>query len=80
MIMVDVLVPPLDKVFDFEVDEKIEPKELREDVEELIAKSERVTFGVGQREIFLYRIGEFLQEGRSLKTQGVINGDRLILV
>lgn len=78
--MVDVLVPPLEEVFDFELDDRIDEKSLRENIEELISRDKKVIFQVAKREIFNYRMGEFLEEGKSLKEQGVMNGDRLILV
>lgn len=78
--MVDVLIPPLEDVFDFELDERIDARTLRENIEELISREKKVIFQVTKRELFNYRMGEFLEEGRPLKEQGTINGDRLILV
>lgn len=78
--MIDVLVPPLDEIFDFEVDESIDAKKLREDVEGLIERKKELKFSTSGRELFLYRIGDFLKEKGSLGSQGLINGDRLILI
>lgn len=80
MIMIDVLVPPLDRAFDFEVDEKICPMNLIEDVERLIESREKVHFSLEKRELFLYRLGEFVKAELPLNIQGVVNGDRLILI
>lgn len=80
MIMIDVLVPPLDRAFDFEVDEGIDVERLREDVERLIEAKEKMLFSTKKRQMFLYRKGDFLRDGITLTNQGVINGDRLILV
>lgn len=80
MILIDVLVPPLDEIFDFEVDETIDAQRLRKDVEGLIENKRKVKFSTSGRELFLYREGEFLKEQGSLKSQGLINGDRLILI
>lgn len=78
--MIDVLVPPLDEVYDFEVDENKEISEFREEVEKLIEKKENLRFGLALRELFLYRVGDFLKETGTLREQGIINGDRIILI
>jgi len=80
MIMIDVLVPPLDRIFDFEIDDKVDGRTLREKIEKLIEMKEKVKFSLEKRELFLYRIGDFLDEGRPLESQDIRNGDRLILI
>lgn len=80
MIMIDILVPPLDAVYDIELDEQITAKQLRESVEKLIGEKENLTFSVAKRELFLYRKGDFLKEDVPLILQGIVNADRLILV
>lgn len=80
MILIDVLVPQLEKVFDFEIDENIKVNDLREYIEELIQEDQFVKFSTRKRELFLYRIGDFISENVPLISQGIRNGDRLILV
>lgn len=80
MIMIDVLVPPIDETFDFEVDEALEVSKLRKEVEKLIAKRKEAVFGMQKRELFHYRLGDFLNEEESLQNQDIRNGDRLILI
>lgn len=80
MIFVDVLVPPIDRIFDFEVTDQIATGYFKAKVEELIEEKADVLFSVKKREFFFYRAGEFLKDNLSLGEQGVINGDRLILI
>ena len=80
MIMIDVLVPPLDRIFDFEVDETVDGRTLRTKLEKLIEMKERVKFSLEKRELFLYRVGDFLNESEPLNDQDIRNGDRLILI
>lgn len=80
MIFVDVLVPPIDRIFDFEVTDQIATGNFKAKVEELIEEKADVLFSVKKREFFFYRAGEFLKDNLSLGEQGVINGDRLILI
>ena len=80
MIFVDVLVPPIDRIFDFEVTDQIATRYFKDKVEELIEEKADVLFSVKKREFFFYRAGEFLKDNLSLGEQGVINGDRLILI
>lgn len=80
MIMIDVLVPPIDEAFDFEIDETAKVSTLREEVEDLIMKRKEAVFGTESRELFHYRLGDFLNENEALNKQGIRNGDRLILI
>lgn len=80
MIMIDVLIPPLDRVYDFEVNENIMPYELINKLERLIEKIDKVSYRAKNCKLFTYRMGDFLNEKVSLDMQGIRNGDRLILV
>ena len=80
MILIDVLVPPIDRIYDFEVDEDIDVESLREKIETLVSKKEKIIFNADGRELFLYRKGDFLKGHLSLAKQGILNGDRLILI
>ncbi len=80
MIMIDVMVPPLDEAFDFEVDENITLTDFRERIEKMIENRRKVNFRTEIRELFSFRKGMFLREDISLSLLGIINGDRLILI
>ncbi len=80
MILVDVQIPMLDKVFDFELNEEIKAGKVIEDISLLAAQQEKLTCK-NVKEMCLYVLGqEKLLEGNlSLRQQGVRAGDRLIL-
>lgn len=80
MIMIDVLIPPLDKAYDFEVNENIIKDELLRFIKALVAKREKVQFNSENSELFFFRKGDFINSSDSLHKQGIISGDRLILV
>lgn len=80
MIMIDILVPPMDRIYDFEVDDNCDARTLIDEVKRLIEQRERVKFSVGDREMFSYRRGCFVDMHIPLKSQGIVNGDRLILI
>lgn len=80
MIMIDVMVPPLDESFDFEVDENITLTDFREKIEGLIETKRKVNLRTEIRELFSFRKGTFLREDISLALHGLMNGDRLILI
>lgn len=80
MIVIDVLVPPLDRAYDFEVDENEGEVYLTKKIGSLIEEHDKVRFSPGKRELFFLRGECFLDSAKSLKEQGVSNGDRLILV
>lgn len=80
MIMIDVMVPPIDESFDFEVDEKTMLSDLRKEIEDLISAKKKLVFGTELRELFSFRKGGFLKGNMSLQDHGLQNGDRLILI
>lgn len=80
MILVDIQVPVLDQVYDFELNEEARAELLIEDILELIAGKEHLTCR-NKEGMYLYAIGRerVLEAEKSLKQQGVCAGDRLIL-
>lgn len=80
LILVDIQIPMLDKVLDFELDEESETGKLIEDISVLIAQQEHLICK-NVENMCLYVLGqeEILEKGKSLKQQGVRAGDRLIL-
>ncbi len=80
MILVDIQVPALGQVYDFELDETSKVKELAEDIPELVSCEERL-FCENGKDMCLYSMGtgKILEQDKSLEEQGVSAGDRLIL-
>lgn len=82
MINVDVYVPSLDRVYNFNLDEDSKISVLIEEISELICKKEHSSLD-GTKEDFI--MGS-IDEGRnfysrySLKEYGIKNGEKLILV
>ena len=80
MIMIDVLVPPLYEVYDFEVDESMEGQSLIDGIENLISKKYNIRFAPFELELFDYSQAVFIQKKETLKSQNVVNGTRLIMI
>ena len=80
MILVDVQVPMLDQVFDFELNEEMEVEKVIKDISLLAAKQENLICKNG-KEMCLYVLGQekLLERNISLRQQGVRAGDRLVL-
>jgi uncharacterized ubiquitin-like protein YukD len=81
MILLDVQVPQVDKVYDFELDEEMTAGELTEKITVMIAQQEHMEYDRANQ-MFLYAMdhGKILQESLSLKQQGVRGGERLVLL
>ena len=80
MILVDVQVLMLDQVYDFELDEEMDVEEVMEDMIALITKEEHCTCkNIKDMSLYTIRRECVLEESKSLKSQGVTAGDRLIL-
>lgn len=80
MILVDVQIPMLDKVFDFELNEEMEAGKVIGDISQLAAHKEHLTCR-NSKDMCLYILGQekILERNQSLRQQGVRAGDRLIL-
>ncbi len=80
MIFVDVQIPALDKVFDFELDEEVRIKQLLDEIPKLIAKKTKKKIYCNEK-WYLYALEReaLLQEELTLKEQGIGDGERLIL-
>ncbi len=81
MILVDLYVPLLDKVYDFELEEDKQTGALLDDILYLITQKEGLH---GEKEsgirLYAFSLERFLDEDKTLGQQGVDNGERLILV
>ena len=81
MILVDIQVPVLDKIFDFELDEEACADAVLEEIQELIARQEGLECEEPGK-MYLYVPGQegILTGHETLKQQGIRGGDRLILI
>lgn len=81
MILIDVHVPVLDQAYDFEFDEDSEVGMLMEEILDLLSNKEQLTVKKSE-DIYLYTLGQenILERNKTLKQQGVCDGDRLILI
>lgn len=79
MILVDVQVPALDRVYDFELDEDSQTGRLAEEIAALIAAWEKLPESSAM-DLYGVRQETFLRWDETLKEQGVGDGDRLILI
>ena len=81
MILVDISVPALDEVFDFELDGEAEVNELIKRIAALIAQVQEMKKKEVEN-LYLYHLQQkrILNPQMTLKQQGVQWGDRLILL
>lgn len=81
MILVDVAVPVLDEVFDFELDEEVPVNELMKTIVILLAQALGSRPEI-QEELYLYALRQecILNPHMTLKQQEIGWGDRLILL
>lgn len=81
MIMVDIQVPVLDRIYDFELDEERKVGELVKEILALIEEKENLR-NDREKKLYLYatRRACILKENEKLADQGIRNGDRLILI
>lgn len=82
MILVDIYVPALDKVYDFQVDETIQTGKIIMEIAEMISndvKSEK-DFGAGKLLLCSMEQEKILEKNKSLQEYGIKNGFRLLLV
>ncbi len=81
MIMVDIQVPVLDQIYDFELEEDWQTGMVLEDILILIAQNADVS--IEEREaVQLYSMVQekILKRGKTLRQQNIRDGDRLILI
>ncbi|MBD5500127.1 MAG: hypothetical protein HDR10_02820 [Lachnospiraceae bacterium] len=81
MILVDIQVPAIDRIYDFELDEEMPVGELIKEVTETIAQKEKMDYDKDDK-MHLYAMWHecMLKDMYSLKSQGIRNGERLILM
>ena len=82
MVIVNVRVPALEKVYNFSLEEKAKIKDLIEEMVELIVQKERVPFVTSLDEMILCSVenGEQCNKDCTLADYGIAGGSELILV
>ncbi len=81
MILVDIQVPMLDRVYDFELDEELKAGDLLEDILMLVIKEEKCSQSKSAgMALYAVRQERLLNQEKTLQYQGVRDGDRLILI
>lgn len=82
MILVDIYIPSLDKVYDFQVDEKVSVENLVVEVAEMIANETRSGRKSEAEQFLLCSVekGMILPGKSTLQACGMRNGSRLLLV
>lgn len=81
MIMVDVEVFLLDRIYDFELDENAAAGEVKEKIVKLIEENLKIRRAEGEEmELYALRREKILNDKMTSAQQGVQNGDRLVLI
>lgn len=81
MIMVDVEVFLLDRIYDFELDENAAAGEVKEKIVKLIEENLKIRRAEGEEmELYALRQEKILNDKMTSAQQGVQNGDRLVLI
>ena len=82
MILVDVMIPSIDKSYDFNVDENAQIALVMEEIVEMISQKEQCKI-IGNKENLLlcqYAGQAILNKQMTLKEYGITNGYKLLLV
>lgn len=81
MILVDIQIPVLNGVYDFELDEEAKMNEVLEEILCLAAQKENISLNEEEHmQLFALRQESLLDKNGTLKGQQVESGDRLILI
>lgn len=81
MILVDVFVPSVDKIYDFLLNENIKIELVIEEIAEMVGQKERCTIVGNISELQLCdKRQRVLDRENTLKGNGIATGERLILV
>lgn len=82
MILVDVEVPAVDKIFDFQLDENVYVSDITEEIAEMIAAARQSTFQRNDSTMLLcsYENRRILSGNMTLAECGVRTGSRLLFV
>lgn len=80
MIMVDIYIPEIGQVYDFEMDEEKTVGTVQKEIMELIAEKEKMSLPKdASMTLYALQNAEILCNHRTLKEQGIQSGDKLVL-
>lgn len=81
MILLDVQIMAVNKTFDFELEEEMTAGELVKKIIRIVAEQEKLSLDVNEkRYLYAFNKEQILDEQLSLKAQGVMGGEKLILI
>lgn len=81
MILLDVQIMAVNKTFDFELEEEMTAGELVKKIIRIVAEQEKLSLDVNEkRYLYAFNKEQILDEQLSLKVQGVMGGEKLILI
>ncbi len=82
MILVDIYVPSVDKTYDFQLNEQIPVSMVIEEISEMIGQKEHAALKGNAADLTLcsYVSRTVLNRGKTLEQEGIITGNRLLLV
>lgn len=81
MILTDIQVPAVNRTYDFELEEEMPVKELTERIVEIIAEREEMSYDrKDEMQLYAQSRGKVLDGERSLRQQGIRNGEKLYLI
>lgn len=82
MIIVNIRVPAIEKVYNFSVNEKVRTEDLIEEIVEMVKQKEGVRFRGDLSSLVLYSVdsGTSFRRERCLSDYGIYSGDELMLV
>ena len=82
MILVDIYVPSVDKTYDFQLNEQIPVSMVIEEIGEMIGQKEHATLKGNASDLTLcsYVSRTVLNREKTLEQEGIVTGNRLLLV
>ena len=82
MVMVEIVVPAIDKEYDFRLDEYAPVQILVDEIVEMVCHKEQSKFIGNEKKLNLCHLGyqKILSGNLDLKSQGIKTGDRLMLI
>lgn len=82
MVMVEIMVPVIDKEYDFKLDEYATVAMIKEEIAEMVCHKEQSKLIGNEKQLLLcdYKSQRILEDMLTLKKQNIHTGDKLILV
>ncbi len=82
MIIVDVEIEALDKVYDFKLDDEVPISKIIDDICEMLSQKEKCAASVNSENLILFarKTGSILSQNMTLRNCNVVSGDKLMLI